>query len=59
MYKPGSIVERGENIALTGNSGELTVGPHLHYEVKKEGIALNPKDFIFDDVNLTEITELE
>jgi murein DD-endopeptidase MepM/ murein hydrolase activator NlpD len=53
--KRGQTVERGDLIARTGNSGKLSTGPHLHYEVRHNGIALNPKNFIYDDVSLFEI----
>lgn len=47
----GQRVKRGEIIAKTGNSG-LSVGPHLHYEVRHNGIHVNPEEFFFDDTNL-------
>lgn len=50
--KKGQKVKRGEVIALTGNSGSLSTGPHLHYEVRHNGISLNPRNFIFEDLKL-------
>ena len=55
LVKKGKKVKRGDKIALSGGSGKLSTGPHLHYEVKHNGIALNPRSFIFDDVKLFEI----
>lgn len=42
----GSHVEAGEVIAIIGNSGELTTGPHLHFELWHRGVPLNPEDYI-------------
>lgn len=42
----GEYVRRAEPIALLGNSGKLSYGPHLHFEVSKDGISLNPRDFL-------------
>ncbi len=50
LVKKGQHVTRGDLIAKTGNSG-LSSGPHLHYEVRHNGVKLNPVDFFFDDVN--------
>jgi murein DD-endopeptidase MepM/ murein hydrolase activator NlpD len=41
------VVERGQQIALLGNSGRST-GPHLHYTVEVNGKAVDPIDYIFD-----------
>lgn len=49
--KVGQKVNRGSFVARSGNTG-LSTGPHLHYEVHHNGLALNPEDFFFDDLNL-------
>ena len=46
LKKLGEEVKVGEAIAIVGNSGELSSGPHLHFELWKDGQALNPADFI-------------
>lgn len=42
----GDKVKAGEAIAIIGNSGELSSGPHLHFELWHNGTALNPEQFI-------------
>jgi len=48
-YK-GAKVKRGEIIGYVGNSG-LSSGPHLHYEVRKNGEVLNPVNFYHNDLS--------
>ena len=45
IAKVGQVVQKGETIASVGQSGSAT-GPHLHFEVRKGGKALNPSAFI-------------
>ena len=42
----GSFVETGEAIGVVGTSGELSTGPHLHFELWKGGSPLNPTRYI-------------
>ncbi len=42
----GDFVEGGEVIGVIGNTGTLTDGPHLHFELWKNGLPLDPLDFI-------------
>lgn len=46
MVTVGQYVEIGQAIAVYGNSGENTSGEHLHFELWKKGIPLNPEDYI-------------
>lgn len=46
LKKQGDKVRAGEAIAITGNSGEITTGPHLHFEIWFDGKAIDPEEFI-------------
>ena len=48
--RKGEKVKRGDLLGLSGRSGELATGPHLHYEVLHDGVHLNPENFIFSDM---------
>jgi murein DD-endopeptidase MepM/ murein hydrolase activator NlpD len=46
LKKEGDYVQTGEAIAIIGNSGENTSGPHLHFELWHEGLPVNPENYI-------------
>lgn len=46
LKRAGTQVKAGEAIAIIGNSGELTTGPHLHFELWHNGTAINPEQYI-------------
>ncbi len=42
----GDLVKAGEVIATSGNTGDYTTGPHLHFELWNNGYPINPTNFI-------------
>ena len=42
----GDFVTVGQPIAIIGNSGELSSGPHLHFELWHRGVPVNPENYI-------------
>jgi len=58
VVKRGQQVKRGDLIGYVGNTG-LSVAPHLHYEVHKNGRALNPINFYYGDLSAEEFATLQ
>ena len=46
LKKTGATVKLGDPIAIVGNTGENTDGPHLHFELWQNQIPVNPSEFI-------------
>jgi murein DD-endopeptidase MepM/ murein hydrolase activator NlpD len=46
LKKVGESVRAGDPIAIIGETGELSTGPHLHFELWNEGNPVNPRDYI-------------
>jgi len=46
LKKVGDRVKAGEAVAIIGNTGDLSDGPHLHFELWHRGKPVNPEDFI-------------
>jgi murein DD-endopeptidase MepM/ murein hydrolase activator NlpD len=48
MAVVNTFVRRGQPIALLGNSGETSLGPHVHFEIWKDGVPVNPANYILN-----------
>ena len=48
LVKAGEVVKRGHVVGAVGNTGRST-GPHLHYEVRVNGVPQNPRKFILEE----------
>jgi len=46
LKKVGDRVKGGEAVAIIGNTGELTSGPHLHFELWHRGVAIDPVGYL-------------
>ena len=46
LVNQGDYVNSGQAIALSGNTGELSTGPHLHFELWSEGNPVDPLEYI-------------
>lgn len=46
LVKTGDIVRAGQAVAIIGNSGEMSTGPHLHFEMWYDGKYVNPENYL-------------
>ncbi len=46
LKQAGSLLKAGEPIAVSGDSGELSSGPHLHFELWHNGTPVDPEEYI-------------
>lgn len=57
LVRKGQRVRRSDVIALVGNTGKST-GPHLHYEVRLNGRAVDPRNYYFNDLSPEEYDQM-
>ena len=57
LVRQGQRVRRSDVIALVGNTGKST-GPHLHYEVRLNGRAVDPRNYYFNDLSPEEYDQM-
>jgi murein DD-endopeptidase MepM/ murein hydrolase activator NlpD len=48
LKNASTFVRRGEPIALLGNSGKTSSGPHLHFEIWKDGTPVDPSSYLLN-----------
>ncbi len=53
IVKPGDKVKRGQQIGFVGSTG-VSVAPHCHYEIIKNGVKINPVNFFYNDLSPAE-----
>jgi murein DD-endopeptidase MepM/ murein hydrolase activator NlpD len=57
LVRAGEQVKRGQVIGESGNTG-LSIAPHLHFEVRKNGALVDPINYLFTDITPREYQEL-
>ncbi len=56
--RAGQKVVRGQVIGYVGSTG-LSSGPHLHYELKKDGVKIDPISYFYNDINANQYKKLK
>ncbi|WP_058485489.1 M23 family metallopeptidase [Defluviitalea phaphyphila] len=46
FVKKDEFIEKGQIVASVGNTGGLSTGPHLHYEISKNGVLIDPINYV-------------
>lgn len=57
-YIKTGLVKEGEVVAVTGNTGKYTSGPHLHLQIKVNGILVDPEKYNWEGLTMSQYNDI-